>query len=253
LRDLRVSVSRDGGLWTARAPVVPAVCGADGTARAAFLAALVDVAAGRTGAGLGSPGSAVTQQLELHVLRPAAAGDEICASVRVVRDGRSLIHCDISLCDAAGRPAARASMTSAKIRRPPSLDPAEGRSGDWLDLALPGSGLTIPLAEYAGLRPDGEGALEFDLAPQLANGLRILHGASQALALEAAAECAAPRGAVVRDLALHFLAPGRKGPFRAHAELLRQDGERGLLRAELVDRGTAGALVALAWASIELA
>jgi acyl-coenzyme A thioesterase PaaI-like protein len=255
LRDLRVQVSREGGLWSARAPVVPAVCGADGAARASFLAALVDVTGGRTGAALARPGAVLTQELGMHVLRPVSAG-EVRANVRVLRDGRNLVAFEVALDDDRGQPVARASMTSVKVRRSSSVDPFAGRSGDWLELALPGSGLAVPLADYAGLRPAGASALEFELSPALSNGLGILHGATQVLVLEAAAERAAglatARRAVTRDLALRYLAPGRTGPFRASAELLREGKHDCLVRAELVDRGQGDALVAIGWAGIAL-
>jgi uncharacterized protein (TIGR00369 family) len=254
LRDLRVRVSRDGELWSARAPVVPEVCGADGSARASFFAALVDVAGGRTGALFASPGTVVTQELGVHVLQAVSSG-EVCARVRVLRDGRNLVAYEVELSDDAGRAVARASMTSAKVARSPTLAPAPGRPGDWVDLALPGSSLGAPLAEYAGLRPCGAAELELELRADVCNGLGILHGAAQAIALDAAAERAAARAgsrrAAVRDLAMRFLAPGRQGPFRARAELQRED-ERCLVRAELVDAGQDGALIAVGWADFAL-
>jgi acyl-coenzyme A thioesterase PaaI-like protein len=144
-------------------------------------------------------------------------------------------------------------MTSAKIARSASSDPSEGSPGDWLDLALPGSGLAVPLADYCGLRPAGESALEFELRPALANGLGILHGATQLLALEAAAERAARhatgRPAAVRDLAVQFLAPGKSGPFHASGQLLRESPDC-LVRTELLDLGQAGALLAVGWAGV---
>ena len=250
LRDLRVRVSRDGGRWSARASVTPEVCGADGSARAAFFAALVDVAGGRTGALLASPGTVVTQELGVHVLRPVSAG-EVCARVSVLRDGRSLVAYEVELSDESGRAVARASMTSVKIPHSPTLDPSSGRPGDWIDLALPDSNLGAPLAEYAGLSPCGTGDLELELRAEVSNGLGILHGAAQAIALEAAAEHALARRAVARDLSVRFLAPGRKGPFRARAALQREDARGCLLRSELVDAGEE-ALVAVGWADFAL-
>jgi uncharacterized protein (TIGR00369 family) len=248
LRDLRVRVSRQGVLWSACAPVLTQVCGAGGTARASFLAALVDVAGGRTGAALAQSGTVLTQEVSLHVLRPVPAG-EVCASVRVLRDGRSLVVYDAALADEQGRPVARASMTSSKIARSASVDPRAGRPGDWVELALPDSGLSAPLFDYAGLRPAGEDAVELDLVPQLANGLGILHGAVQLLVVEAAAERAARRATaralVTSDLSVRYLEPGRKGPFRASAELLRATEHGCLARVELVDLGESGALVAI--------
>jgi acyl-coenzyme A thioesterase PaaI-like protein len=174
----------------------------------------------------------------------------------VLRDGRNLVAYEVALADDRGQPVARASMTSVKISRSSSVDPFAGRSGDWIELALPDSGLTVPLADYAGLRPSGESALEFELSPALSNGLGILHGAAQVLVLEAAAERAAElataRRAIVRDLSLHFLAPGRTGPFCASSALLREGKHDCLVRAELVDRGQGDALLAIGWAGIAL-
>jgi acyl-coenzyme A thioesterase PaaI-like protein len=256
LRDLCVRVSRQGVLWSACAPVIPQVCGVDGTARASFLAALVDVAGGRTGAALARSGTVLTQEISLHVLRPVPAG-EVCASVRVLRDGRSLIVYDVALAGEDGCPVARASMTSAKVARPASVDARAGRPGDWLELALPDSGLSAPLFDYAGLRPFGEDAVELDLAPQVANGLGILHGAAQLLAVEAAAERAARRATeralATTDLSLRYLEPGRKGPFRARAELLRQAEHGCLARVELVDLGESRALLAIGDVGLALA
>jgi acyl-coenzyme A thioesterase PaaI-like protein len=255
LRDLRVQVSREGVLCCARAPVVPAVCGAGGAPRVSFLAALVDIAAGRTGVGLAQGGSVLTQDMEVHLLADEGAR-EICARVNVLRDGRNLISYEIELSDERGRQVARASMTSAKVARSSSVDPAAMRPGDWLELALPGSGLDAPLGSYAGLRESGGDALELELGPEVSNGLGILHGATQAIALEHAAERAAQRSSsaspVVTDLSILFLAPGRRGPFRAHAELLRERDHTALAHARLVDRGDGDALVAVGYAGLEL-
>jgi len=248
LRDLRVSASHSGGVWCARAPVVPEVCAPDGSARAAFFATLIDVAGGRTSAMLSHPTTALTQEISVHKLAPLRGG-EVRVEVRVLRDGRSLIVHDLELRDASGRVIARANMSSARIARAPGVDFTAVPPGEWVHHALPDSGLDVPIAEYAGVRGAGPGAIEIDLAPALRNGLGILHGASQALAIEFAAERAAG-GRSVADLSVRYLAPGRKGPFRAQAELLRETSTGALARVELVDRGQDDALVAVGFASV---
>lgn len=248
LRDLRVSASHRDGVWCSRAPVVPEVCARDGSARAAFFATLIDVAGGRTGAVLSHPTTALTQEISVHKLA-ALGGGEAVVQVRVLRNGRSLIVYDLELSDASGRSIARASMSSAKIPSPPGVDFTAVRPGEWVHHARADSGLRVSLAEYAGARPAGPGAIEIDLDPALCNGLGILHGAAQALAIEFAAERAAG-GRPVADLSVRYLAPGRKGPFRAQAELLRDSADDALARVELVDRGEGDALVAIGFAGI---
>jgi acyl-coenzyme A thioesterase PaaI-like protein len=255
LRDLRVSVSSDAGTDAVRAACVPGVCGADGAARASFFAALVDVACGRTGARRARPGTVVTQDLAVHVLAPLRDGEAI-ARVHVLRDSRHQLRFDSEVSDASGQPVARASMTSAKREQASPHRQALPGPGQWLDFARPGSGLAGSLAEYAGLRVVDAHCLAFERTPALCNGLGILHGAAQAIVLEAAAEHAAReatgRAVATSDLSIQFLEAGRSGPFRARAELLRESKHAGLLRVELLDTGDGGARVALGWVGVTL-
>jgi acyl-coenzyme A thioesterase PaaI-like protein len=248
LRDLRVSAMHRDGVWCSRAPVVPEICAPDGSVRASFLATLIDVAGGRTSAGLSRPTAALTQEITLHKLAPLRSG-EARVDVRPVRNGKTLILHDLDLTDAEGRSIGRATMSSSRIPSPPGMDLSGIRSGEWIHHALPDSAIRVPLAEYAGVRTAGPDAIELDLTPCLANGLGILHGASQALAVEFAAERAAS-GRSVTDLSVRYLSPGRKGPFRARAELLRDSSSSALARVELVDLGHSDALVAIGFATL---
>jgi acyl-coenzyme A thioesterase PaaI-like protein len=67
--------------------------------------------------------------------------------------------------------------------------------------------------------------------------------------IELAAERAGS-GRPVADLSVRYLAPGRKGPFRAQAVLLRDSGSAALARVELLDRGQDDALVAIGFAAL---
>ena len=70
------------------------------------------------------------------------------------------------------------------------------------------------------------------------------------LAAEAAARARLGRPAATRDLSVHFLAIGRKGPLRTGARVLRSDGDGLLLRVEARDAGAEDRLCTIATATV---
>ena len=99
---------------------------------------------------------------------------------------------------------------------------------------------------------------------RLRNPWGIIHGGATAYALDVAArslivgatEPAAATGAIVTDLVIHYLSPGRVGPLVATATRIGGDGGDGgdgrdhLVRVEVRDRGADDRAVSLAMTTV---
>jgi acyl-coenzyme A thioesterase PaaI-like protein len=92
-----------------------------------------------------------------------------------------------------------------------------------------------------GARPVDEQTVELGLLETLRNPWGILHGVAVSVLADVAAqhavEAATGRPGVVTDGVVHFVAPGRVGPVRAHAQVIgaRPDGH--VVRVEQRDAG----------------
>lgn len=162
----------------------------------------------------------------------------------VLRRGRNNVVTDVRIRDVGAHDALVASgvLTSAILipengppqwSRPLELDTGAGAPSD-----LPS------INEWLGVRAAGEHTVEIDLADELRNPWGILHGGVVATLVDLAAEHATGGGHTT-DVVLHYLAPNRVGPVRAHARPLGQRPDGTVLRIEVRDEG-ANRITALA-------
>ena len=256
-------VLRDLGLWSeagaeppcAGIEVVPALLGAAGACSAGALAVLVDAVAG--GAALrAAPDSWIaTSDLRIHWLAPVRAG-ALVARTRQLRSGRTSVVLEVEV-EAGARSVAHGTVAFSRLeaqgeyqRRP------RGERLGRVSFASEGAGFTQPFADAIGVRvlDAATGALELPLTPYVGNSLGGLQGGIAVALLDLAAEAAGGavlgRAVATRDLAVHFLAIGRRGPLRTRARLLRRDGDALLLRVESRDAGADDRLCSVATATV---
>jgi uncharacterized protein (TIGR00369 family) len=99
--------------------------------------------------------------------------------------------------------------------------------------------------EFFGIDARDDGAV-LPIADHVRNPWGILHGGAIAMLVDAAAAGVVGPDAVVVDMVLHFLRPGRVGPAVARARVwgARPDGH--LVRVEVVDAGADDRVMSLA-------
>jgi acyl-coenzyme A thioesterase PaaI-like protein len=254
LRDLALEVDRSGGGLVVRIPVRPELCGDRGALRAGVLGIAVDVFGGSLAIEAVAPDWSVTQDMQLHRLRPVARGP-LLVSGEALRAGRSSVVVEVELRDGdpAAAPAAVGAMTFARLARRDDTPELRREPGDLLRFATADSGMDAPFLERIGLREGPGGSVELDLDPYVRNSLGALQGGVVTALVEVAAERAARRATglplVTTDFAVHFLALGRTGPLRASARLLGAVDGRATLRVELRDAGRDERLLAVAIAT----
>jgi hypothetical protein len=71
-----------------------------------------------------------------------------------------------------------------------------------------------------------------------------IHVVFEAAAMESAVIALGTEAIQVEDWDVHFMAPGKRGPFLAQAEAMSGCGERVLVRLTLIDEGAEGAPIA---------
>jgi acyl-coenzyme A thioesterase PaaI-like protein len=151
---------------------------------------------------------------------------------------------EVALCDDAGAEAGLATMTFAILeRRADTPVYARDFGAARTDLALPGSGLSVPFAERLGIRivDAAAGRAEIDMSDYVLNSLSALQGGAAATLVDASSVALgrALLGAPVTttDLEIRYLALGKKSPFRAQARALRCDAHSAALRVEVRESG----------------
>lgn len=223
-----------------------------GALRASVVAFLVDAAAGLL---VDSDPDAWTFTSDLSLRLPAApAPAQVEARTTVLRGGRRSVTADVALFDEAGASWGWSVIGFTRLeRRPgdpdkPIIDLAEA-AAIWEQIPR----LDEPLREAAGVRvlEAGEGRVELDLRPDLANPAGALQGAMVALLAEVAAEelathnAGAPR--LVTELDIRFLGQGRGGPVRSRAWCIGPPSDE-VFRVELRDAGADDKLLTVALA-----
>jgi uncharacterized protein (TIGR00369 family) len=279
LRDLRLWSDSGAEPPCAGLPVAAQIHGAAGTCSAGALAVLVDVVAGGAAlrsaeGGKGQPragdlragpaqqargersrGWIATSDLRVHWLRPVAAG-ELVARAEPLRSGRSSSVIEVEV-EAAGAVVAHGTVGFSRLEakgeyqtraREPRVARVEWGGGR--------RGFVRPWAERLGVavRDASAGVLELPVTPYVGNSLGGLQGGIAVALLDLAAEAAGcarlGRAAATRDLSVHFLAIGRRGPLRTSARVLRADGDALLLRLEARDAGAEDRLCTIATATV---
>jgi len=287
LRDLGLWSDAGGETPRAGLALQPAIWSASGACSAGALAVLVDVVAGgaalraaeraepagersRKGLEHGASGGGgpaqraegersriwiATSDLRVHWLRAVRDG-ELVASARPLRSGRGSVVLEVEV-EAGGELVAHGTVGFARLEAKGGYQqrPREFGAGR-IDWGARGAGFERPWAERIGVcvRDAAAGELELTVTPYVGNSLGGLQGGVSVALVDFAAEAAAGArfgpGLATRDLAVHFLALGRRGPMRTRVEPLRRDAEAALLRVEVRDAGAGDRLCTLATATM---
>jgi acyl-coenzyme A thioesterase PaaI-like protein len=248
LRDLHLEIDRRKGPLQVRAPVVPELLGPDGSVGAGALGIAIDVFGGNLAIESAQPDWALTQELELHRLRPLREG-EIRVTGAALRAGRTNMVIETELAAKGDdAPHTVGSLTFTRVPRREETMGAPPEFPEHTAFARPGSGLAEPFDAYLGLHTrDAEtGHLELPLVDRIRNGVGALQGGAVIALAEASAIAAARHAGLpesVVDLSCRYLALGKSGPIEARARILRSSPA--LVRVELQDGGEPGRRVAV--------
>lgn len=256
-------VLRDLGLWSeagaeppaAGMPVVPALFGAAGACSLGALGVLVDAVAGGAALRAAEGSWIATSDMRLHGLAPVRSG-ELVARAHALRSGRTNVVLEVEV-HAAEALVAHALVAFSRLAAQGAYQQrARGERLGRVAFGAEAAGFARPFAEALGARcVDADaGVLELALAPYVGNSLGGLQGGVAVALLDLAAEAAGGawlgRPAATRDLAVHFLAIGRRGPIRTRAARLRRAGDGVLLRIESRDAGAGDRLCTVATATV---
>jgi acyl-coenzyme A thioesterase PaaI-like protein len=234
-----------------------------------IMAAPLAIAAPETGGWRDREAVPAPMTYSLHILDPATDVRTLRITRETVRRGRRIGFSRSLVVDADNpqRLIALTSGTGVSLgEAPPGFRPVD------LPPGLP-DGPLPPLSVVFGARRDPDGWRLPELTTQLASTSASLHlgpihvvcevAASEAAGAAAAtghpgsgeAEPGSIREAVLQaeDWEIHFVAPGRKGPFLVRAESWRGPAERFLSRFVLVDEGNEDAVVATGAAAFRVA
>jgi acyl-coenzyme A thioesterase PaaI-like protein len=203
--------------------------------RSGVLAAWADLVTGTVAAEAMDPRIALTLDLELQVLAPAAVGHRITVEAAPVKVGRSVTVCRADFRDESTGAAVAVAYASFMS----SPDPAHVWEAGFSRMQLDGR-LAVPLAERMGLAWPAPGVVELPHRPDGLNASGAIQGGLVAVAVEEAARSVADPDQTIGMLNLRYLRPFSVGPARASAT---RDGH--LVLVELQDAG-AGKLGAVA-------
>ncbi len=236
-RYIRMSMREDApNHMVGRAPAASHLMRDDGAVRAGALLTMLDNVGGIC-AGLASlpDGWVVSTNLAARLLAPARVGP-LRIEASVLRRGRNNVVTSVEIRDegADDLEIGNGVLTSSILvpeqgppvwTRPVVIDPGDGAG-------IPDA---IPMREWVGVRVCDETTVEMDLADELRNPWGILHGGVVASLVDFATEHAT--GAPTADVVLHFLAPNRVGPVRAHVQPLGTRSDGTVCRVEVRDEG----------------
>jgi hypothetical protein len=182
----------------------------------------------------------------LHIIDDARDVEELRVSRATVRRGGRMGFSRSEITDAADPSRLIAVTTGVGVKlgdAPPSFRPVDAPpdAPDRDDLP--------PLHIVFGAQRHADGWRLPALTPRLASTsaslhLGPIHVVFEAAATELAAELAGLEGVQVEDWDVHFVAPGRTGPFLVVAEGWAGPGGRVVVRFTLVDEGHDAAVVA---------
>jgi len=259
LRDLGVSLELQGqGRAVIRAPLVPEIRTKDGSLQIGAVATMIDVLGGAMTIRAVHPDWMATASLSVHLAgRPTS--DTIAAAGEVLRAGRTMAIIDVDIREEDGGRAratpsiGTAMMTFSRLPRredTPALQ-LDTDTPEAFDFATDGSGLDRPYRDAAGVRvlDEGAGVAEIEMKNYVRNSVGVLQGGMIAVlgdvAGEAAARSAVRKPLTTRDLEIHYLSQGKRGPFRTRTRVLRMTDDTALTRVEVIDRGLEDRLIAV--------
>jgi len=244
LRDLQLSFDNSDGMIGSRAwlPIVPELCGDDGSIRAGALTILVDVIGGGLAASTAQPNWIATADLTLHLTAAATEG-VVEARARVLRAGRTTVVLEVDLA-VADDPIGYATMSFSVLpRRAENPDIAATRPAGPSTMALAASRLEAPLFDLVGIDTVdvARGVVELPVREWAMNSMGALQGGVVGSVVEAAAETALRHASgtplVVTDVQLTYLSFGRVGPLRTETDVLASAPQHGVARVALFDTG----------------
>lgn len=237
-----------------------------------IMAAPLAIAAPETGGWMDREAIPAPMTYSLHILDPAPDVRTVRITRETVRRGRRIGFSRSLVVDADDpqRLIATTSGTGITLgEAPPGFRPVD-LPPEPPDAPLP------PLPVVFGARRDADGWRLPELTSQLASTSASLHLGPIHVVCEAAASevaevaAAGPGGSGIRrgesergpkggdalqieDWEVHFVAPGRKGPFLVHAEAWPGPSGRTLARFSLLDEGQSDAVVATGAAAFHVA
>lgn len=260
LRDLGLSLTFEGSdRATIQAPAAPEVCSETGSVHAGVLATLIDVLGGFLCMEAFSPDWMATAHLSLHACGPAPLGT-VSASGRLLRSGRTTATVRTEIyagSRGAEPPPGLAGVAMTTYSRMEGV-----RAGTWADdrrtqpvefgRSRGDAGLRQHLIQQCGIKQASErpGGLLLEMSDYVSNSFGSLQGGMIALLADvagaSAARAAGDRRLTTSDLVLHYLSPGRFGPFITQAQVMRADKAAVLSRIEIMDTGEKDRVIAVA-------
>jgi acyl-coenzyme A thioesterase PaaI-like protein len=212
----------------------------------AVLLTFADVLIGVLASHQTAPRISVTSNLAVHVVGPLPPDGDLSMRGWLSKVGRSMTVGETEMrASGSGDVVATAIGTFLASPRPQDVTHI---SHDRFRTVAKTESSAPSLADHVGLRVIEPGLTEIGLRSDLTNATESLQGGLVALLGETAAQTAASaairQAAVVESLDVYYLAAARVGPFRAAAELLRND----LVRVEIRDAGREDRMVAIATA-----
>lgn len=228
-----VTVGEGAVVVEGTAPELEHLRGPGGAVRVGALLTMADTVAGMCSGLTVLPRWVVSTNLMLRAV-PIPARAPLLLRAHVLRAGRNSVVAGVEIRDGDDRLVGDGVLTSAVLEpaggppqfpRPMVLDAPEQLASD------------LPVLEFFGIRARDETAAELDITNQVRNPWGILHGGAIAMLVDAAASGIVAPDAVVVDVVLHFLRPGRVGPAVARAAVLGTRPDGVLVRVEVVDSG----------------
>jgi uncharacterized protein (TIGR00369 family) len=260
LRDLKLSLAfQEADRATVQAPVVPEVCSDSGSIHVGVLATLTDVLGGFLAMESFSPDWMATANLSIHSTGPICSGI-VSASGHVLRSGRTTATVSAEIFPGGGDalqnaiPAGSVMITYSKIE---GLRTGSGTGFDRtrrVDFQWPdgGSGLDRHVTDQTGFEVSRKkpGVIHLLMTEYIRNSFGSLQGGMIAMLADMAGQSAVRAATGSRmttaDLTIHYLAPGRFGPFTTAARVLRANGASVLSRVEVKDAGDNYRIIAVA-------
>lgn len=260
LRDLQLILNlQDRDQATIQAPVVPEVCSDNGSIHVGVLATLTDVLGGFLAMKTFFPGWMATANLSIHSTGPVCSG-MVSATGRVIRSGRSTATVSAEIFPESDEAVQSGDMVGSAMITYSRLEGAGVGSGAEFDKARhvdfqwsdESCGLERHLIDQTGLQFSREapGSMVLNMTEYVRNSFGSLQGGMIALMADVAGQSAAREATGNRlttvDLILHYLSPGRFGPFTTNAQVIRSNRDSALSRVEVKDAGDDHRIIAVA-------
>jgi len=228
-----------------------------------LLTCIIDSIGGMTSGLASLPDWIVTTNLMVRRAPDALTGargtGELTLDTHVLRRGRSSVVTRVEVADSDGAAVATSWMSCA-ILTPANGPPPFTRPVQPFEREVPNDPIfAAPTHEFFNLSAgETPGEAHLSIEQRLRNPWGILHGGSSAVVLDAAARSLVlgrstvepTPEAIVTDLAVHYLSPGRVGPIVATATSTGRRGPDHLVRVEVRDRGADDRLMALAMTTV---